>query len=85
MKPQNIYHPGKEKLKAALLKVALKETAEDQQEDIELEFSVKYKRGINRIYREIIGLNEIPHPEADTLFERIRSAVIVKFRKLRRK
>ena len=49
----------------------------DKKEKIYL--SVKYRRAINRIFREYSGINKIPHPEVDNLYQRIRSAIIVKF------
>ena len=44
-------------------------------------FSKKAKRRMNRIFREIAGIEKIPYPEADNLFERARSWLIVKFSK----
>ena len=75
---------GKEKLKAALLEANRKEIeafgmSDDDNEEIEL--NPKYKKGINRIFREVIGTNKIPHPEVDTLFERIHSSIVRKFKR----
>ena len=43
--------------------------------------SKKTKRRMNKIFREIAGIQKIPYPEADTLFERVRSWFIIKFSK----
>ena len=40
--------------------------------------SVRFKRGMNRIFREIGGVSKIPHPEVDNWFQRTRSWFIVK-------
>lgn len=40
-------------------------------------FSLRFKRKMNRVFREQAGAkNSIPHPEADTLYERIRSRIV---------
>lgn len=44
-------------------------------------FSKKTKRRMNRIFREIAGIEKIPYPEADNIFERAHSWLIVKFSK----
>ncbi len=41
--------------------------------------SVRFKRAMNRIFREVGGFSKIPHPEVDNWFQRIRSRLIVKF------
>ncbi len=39
--------------------------------------SKKYRRSMNRIFREQIGSKKyIPHPEADNSYERFRSSII---------
>ena len=43
-----------------------------------VEVSDRFKVGMNRIFREKVGGTWIPHPEVDTIFEWIRSKVIVK-------
>ena len=42
-----------------------------------IEPSVRYKREMNRFFRERIGVKKIPHPDADNAFERFRSWVQV--------
>ena len=42
--------------------------------------SNRFKKNINRIFREHIGAkNRIPHPEVDNFYERIRSKIIRQF------
>lgn len=49
----------------------------EEYEQIEKQtFSKKYKRKMNRIGREEIGLKNALHPEVDNLFERTRSNII---------
>ena len=43
-----------------------------------IEPSVRYKREMNRFFRERIGAKKIPHPDADNAFERFRSWVVIK-------
>ena len=45
-------------------------------EDCDPEFSKRYKRKMNRIGREKIGMKNALHPEVDNLFERARSKFI---------
>ena len=40
------------------------------------EQSVWFCRRMNRIFREQAGVREIPHPEVDTAYERIRSRIV---------
>ena len=47
------------------------------------EISMKGKRKINRLFREIIGSTKIPHPEVDNYYEHIRSKIIRKLNLLR--
>ena len=53
---------------------------EEKKASIDLEsfeFSEKFRRNINRIFREQLGAkNRIPHPEVDNIFERMRSRII---------
>ena len=44
----------------------------------EIVFSHRFKRKINRLFREQVGIPDacIPHPEEDTVYERLRSRVI---------
>jgi len=55
----------------------------------EMEYSDQFKKCMNRMFRERIGIKKIPHPEVDNLYERMRSGFIrfwrVAFRPLRRK
>ena len=40
------------------------------------EFSDRFKIRMNRIFREQAGIKNVPHPEVDNLYERIRSGII---------
>lgn len=40
------------------------------------EFSDRFKLKMNRVFREQAGIKNIPHPEVDNLYERIRSSII---------
>ena len=48
---------------------------DNQQPDME-EMSVWVRRRINRVFREQAGIKDIPHPEVDTVYERIRSHIV---------
>lgn len=37
------------------------------------EISVRGRKRINRIFREVFGSSRIPHPEVDNIYERTRS------------
>ncbi len=47
-----------------------------QLENEECEFSDRFKRKMNRVFRERVGTEKIPHPEVDNTYERIRSKII---------
>ena len=49
------------------------------------EISVKGRKRINRIFREIFGSSKIPHPEVDNFYERIRSFFVRKIKVLKNK
>ena len=51
----------------------------------EHQISVRGKRKINRICREIFGGSHIPHPEVDNLYERIRSKIVRKINQIKHK
>lgn len=38
--------------------------------------SNRFKRKMNRVFREEVGTKKIPHPEVDNIFERIRSGIV---------
>lgn len=40
------------------------------------DFSDQFKIKMNRLFREKAGIKNIPHPEVDNLYERVRSSVI---------
>ena len=66
-----------------LLKSAFREAAEQDIKELEaagetlqIRLSDRHKRKMNRLFRERVGSKQIPHPEVDTAFERIRSTAI---------
>lgn len=44
------------------------------------EISVRAKKRMNRMFREFIGSSNIPYPEVDNCYERIRSNIIFKMK-----
>ena len=40
-------------------------------------FSRRHKIRMNRIFRERFGSSNLPYPEVDNLFERIRSKIVI--------
>ena len=44
-------------------------------------FSKRFERRMNRMFREVVGTDRIPHPEVDNAFERLRSKLVIKFKK----
>ena len=54
---------------------------EEEINDVELPPpSKRYKIRMNRIFRERVGGNFLPYPEADNFYEKVRSKVIVKLK-----
>lgn len=49
------------------------------------EYSVKNRRKINRLFREIVGSSNIPNPEVDNFYERTRSKIVRKINILKHK
>lgn len=49
------------------------EQFEEETKDIEVTCPVKFKKKMNRLFREELGTNKIPHPEVDNTYERVRS------------
>ncbi|MBQ8403559.1 MAG: hypothetical protein IJX55_03930 [Clostridia bacterium] len=67
---------GLEKLKAAFIecnRIEYEKTKKELRSTEKIEPSDRYKRGINRIFRERHGIKNIPYPEVDNAFERTRS------------
>ena len=69
-----------------LFKRALAEAIEmkirKEEEGIELTASTsrRHKVRMNRLFRERVGGSQLPFPEVDNFFERIRSKLIIKFK-----
>ncbi len=74
--------------KYSVLKQACIENSKRQIKEFErikecnVEYSKKYKRKINRINREIVDSNKAIYTEVDNAFERIRSKIVRKCKKL---
>ncbi len=50
---------------------------EENFEPLNYEFSDKFKRKMNRLFREQVGIRDnIPHPEVDNRYERFRSRIV---------
>lgn len=39
--------------------------------------SISFRRKINRLFRERIGIKTVPHPEVDNAYEHIRSRIVI--------
>ena len=48
---------------------------ETEKEWSTFELSKRFKRKMNRFFREEVGTENIPHPEVDNLWERLRSKI----------
>lgn len=45
------------------------------------EFSARFKRRINRKFREYVGFDDIPHPDVDNIFERFIAKLYLKHKR----
>lgn len=72
-------------LKEAFMEACRQELEEldEQIEDIDMERDDKFKRKMNRLFREELGSKNIPHPEADNVCERVRSGIICFFKRIK--
>lgn len=66
-----------------ILKEAVKDSFRQDMEKLEEETrhidatpNKTFKRKLNRLFRERVGTNKIPHPEVDNAYERVRSCFI---------
>lgn len=76
----------------SLLYKALDEYAKRESERIEeeigtqtVEFSDRFKRKMNRLFREKVGSKKALHPEVDNVYERVRSFIVRKWLLAKRK
>lgn len=70
---------SEEILKAAFREAAEQEIAEIEEETKDTEDlfqDAKFKRKMNRLFRERLGITKIPHPEVDSAYERMRSRFV---------
>lgn len=44
-----------------------------------VEFSNRFKRNMNRLFREQLGAKKALHPEVDNAYERVRSYIVRKW------
>lgn len=44
--------------------------------DSEMEYSDRFKKRMNRLFREQVGKKDAMYPEVDTTFEKVRSGII---------
>ena len=74
-------------LKEAFMAASIEEmeALEKEMEGWHLERDDKFKRKMNRLFREEAGSKKIPHPEADNIFERVRSGIICFFKGIKLK
>ena len=42
------------------------------------EFSDRFKRRVNRAFREYVGFDDIPHPDVDNAFERFTTKLYLR-------
>lgn len=49
------------------------------------ELSVRARKRLNRMFREVVGSSNIPHPEVDSCYERTRSKIVRKINVLKHK
>lgn len=67
-----------------LITQAMKQYVENSVDDIEtfmntepeVEFSDRFKKRINRLFREQVGSKSAMYPEVDSRYERVRSRII---------
>ena len=49
------------------------------------DLSVRARKNLNRLFREIVGSSKIPHTEVDNFYERTRSKIVRKINLLKHK
>lgn len=52
----------------------VEEFSDEEKEAVE--FSDALKKRMNRLFREKAGISNIPHPEVDNIYERVRSKIV---------
>lgn len=55
---------------------------EEVKETLEFLESKSHKRNMNAFFREDVGIWKAPHPEVDNCFEKLRSKLFLKSKKL---
>ena len=62
------------------MEILMLENVENYNSLPEPEYSVKHRKRINRLFREVVGSPNIPYPEVDNCFELTRSKIIFDFK-----
>ena len=62
------------------MEILMLENIENYNSLPEPEYSVKHRKRINRLFREVVGSQNIPYPEVDNWFELTRSKIIFDFK-----
>ncbi len=52
---------------------------DEEMKDFHYEPSDRFKRKMNRLFREQVGSKNVPHPEVDTPYEKFRSFWVRRF------
>ena len=83
--PKNLYYimEGGERLNQELKDLIIQAENEEVGEELAqcdepIECSRKHKLKMNRIFRELVQSKFLPFPEVDSIYERVRSWLIVK-------
>ena len=80
---EGMSHENRELFKRALFDAMDSEIREVQEKIKDIEMpppSKRHKIRMNRLFRERVGGSFIPFPEVDTIYERVRSHFIIKFK-----
>lgn len=74
-----------EEINDYLLTVAFEEAMKKFDSEEELPLSNRFRKKMNRVFREEVGVNYAYYPEVDNFYERIRSKIIRKYKVIRNK
>ena len=80
---EGMSHENRELFKRALFDAMDSEIREVQEKIKDIEMpppSKRHKIRMNRLFREHVGGTFLPFPEADNLYERVRSKIVIKFK-----
>lgn len=74
----------KRKINDCLLTAAFKEALKKCNIEEELIFSNRFKKKMNRVFREEVGVSYAYYPEVDNIYEHIRSRIIRKYKVMKK-